>query len=128
MLGLETALALALTELDLDHRTTSWQLMSWRPAAIGAEWGTATVDGTISDGAPANLVCHRHRHAPVDGRSFRPRHGVASEQHSHMPVAALKGRVRHTIRRRRSSGDRTGRPSDESVEISRRSPSGPRRR
>ena len=56
MLGLETALALALTELDLPlHRVLA--LMSWQPAAI------AEIDdhhgGPIAEGSPANLVRDR---------------------------------------------------------------------
>ena len=52
MLGLETALALALTELDLDIASVL-ALLSWRPAAIA---GLAEQHGgPIAAGRPANL-------------------------------------------------------------------------
>jgi dihydroorotase len=89
MLGLETALALALTELDLPlDRILA--LMSWQPAAI------AKLDdhhGAVTEGSPANLVvvdpeatwvvdpfrlASRSRNTPYAGRT-------------------LTGRVRHTL-------------------------------
>ena len=90
MLGLETALALALTELDLPI-TRVLELMSWGPAAIlgvGDRHG-----GPIVPGSPANLVvidpqftwtvdpaalASRSRNTPYAGRE-------------------LRGKVRHTI-------------------------------
>jgi len=90
MLGLETALALALTELGLPIERVL-ALMSWQPALI------AGIDdhhgGAIVEGAPANLVvidpeatwvvdpfrlASRSRNTPYAGRS-------------------LTGRVRHTL-------------------------------
>ena len=74
MLGLETALALALTELDLPSRARSLALMS---LAAGGRRGARphrTIDGRVRGGdrsaaEPANLVCHRpRRHL---GRSTR---------------------------------------------------------
>jgi dihydroorotase len=90
MLGLETALALALTELDLPLADLL-ALLSWRPAAIlgvDDEHG-----GPIEAGRPANLVvidpnatwtvdpaalASRSRNTPYAGRE-------------------LRGRVRHTL-------------------------------
>ncbi len=92
MLGLETALSLALTELDLpvEHVLA---LMSWQPAAVarvGDRHG-----GPVAPGRPANLcvvdlearwtvdpgrLASRSRNTPYAGRS-------------------LTGRVRHTVLR-----------------------------
>jgi dihydroorotase len=90
MLGLETALALALTELDLPLERVL-ALMSWQPAAL------AEIDDhhgrPIAEGEPANLVvvdpeatwvvdpfrlASRSRNTPYAGRT-------------------LAGRVRHTV-------------------------------
>jgi dihydroorotase len=90
MLGLETALALAITELDIDLATIVG-LLSWRPAVIAGV--TATHGGPITEGRPANLcvidpnaswtvdpatVASRSRNTPYAGRT-------------------LRGRVRHTF-------------------------------
>jgi dihydroorotase len=94
MLGLETALALALCETDLDLARVL-ALLSWQPAAIagldvahGGEHG-----GPVSVGAAANLcvidpevtwtvdparLASRSRNTPYAGRT-------------------LRGRVRHTV-------------------------------
>ena len=90
MLGLETALALAVGELGLDLRDVL-ALLSWRPAAIaglGAAHG-----GPVEAGRPANLcvvdlaatwtvdpaaLASRSRNTPYAGRT-------------------LSGRVRHTL-------------------------------
>ncbi len=90
MLGLETALALALTELELPIEEVL-ALLSWRPAAIA---GLAGVHGApITAGSPANLcvvdpaaqwqveaakLASRSRNTPYEGRK-------------------LVGRVRHTF-------------------------------
>jgi len=92
MLGLETALALALTELDLPVATVL-ALLSWNPARIaGLE---STHGGPVAEGRPANLcvidpaatwvvdpdvLASRSRNTPYAGRK-------------------LTGRVRHTILR-----------------------------
>ena len=91
MLGLETALALAITELDLPIERIL-ALMSWQPAAIA---GLTRHGGPIVAGAPANLcvidteatwvvelsrLASRSRNCPYAGRP-------------------LTGRVRHTILR-----------------------------
>ncbi|MGH9123379.1 MAG: dihydroorotase [Acidimicrobiales bacterium] len=90
MLGLETALALALTELDLPIERVL-ALMSWQPAAIAGLSGRH--GGPIARGRPANLcvidpeaswvveparLASRSRNCPYGGRR-------------------LTGRVRHTI-------------------------------
>jgi dihydroorotase len=90
MLGLETALALAITELSLDLAQVL-ALLSWRPAAIA---GIADVHGgPIAEGRPANVcvidpsatwtvdpfaLASRSRNTPYTGRT-------------------LTGRVRHTF-------------------------------
>jgi dihydroorotase len=90
MLGLETALALALTELDLPVERVL-ALMSWQPAVIAGL--TEQHGGPIAEGTPANLVvidpeatwvvdpyrlASRSRNTPYAGRT-------------------LTGRVRHTL-------------------------------
>ncbi len=90
MLGLETALALALTELDLPIEAVL-ALLSWQPAAIAGLTGTH--GGPVAAGYPANLcvidptaewvvdpalLASRSRNTPYAGRK-------------------LKGRVRHTL-------------------------------
>jgi dihydroorotase len=90
MLGLETALSLALFELDLPPERVL-ALMSWQPAAIaGLE---ARHGGPVAPGRPANLcvvdpaatwtveasaMASRSRNTPYAGRT-------------------LTGRVRHTV-------------------------------
>jgi dihydroorotase len=89
MLGLETALALAITELDMDLEDIL-ALTSWRPARIA---GLAQHGGPIVEGAPANLcvvdpdatwvvqperLASRSRNTPYGGRK-------------------LTGKVRHTV-------------------------------
>jgi dihydroorotase len=89
MLGLETALALALTELDLPLATVL-ALLSWQPAAIA---NVDSIHGSIAAGRPANLaiidpdvtwvvradaMASRSRNTPFEGRT-------------------LRGRVRHTV-------------------------------
>jgi dihydroorotase len=92
MLGLETALALAITELDIELADLL-ALLSWRPAAIaGIERDHG---GRLEDGRPANLcvidpeamwvvdpdtLASRSRNTPYAGRK-------------------LTGRVRHTLLR-----------------------------
>jgi dihydroorotase len=92
MLGLETALALAITELDLPIEQVL-ALLSWQPAAIAGLEGEH--GGPIAEGAPANLcvidpaatwvveadkLASRSRNTPYAGRK-------------------LTGQVRHTILR-----------------------------
>jgi dihydroorotase len=90
MLGLETALALALTELDLPIESVL-ALLSWQPAEIAGLTGTH--GGPVAVGYAANLcvidptaewvvdpalLASRSRNTPYAGRK-------------------LKGRVRHTL-------------------------------
>jgi dihydroorotase len=89
MLGLETAFALALTELDVPIERLL-DMLSWRPAKIA---GLARHGRAIAPGEPANLcvidpaatwtvagaaMASLSRNTPYEGRS-------------------LSGRVRHTI-------------------------------
>jgi dihydroorotase len=84
MLGLETALALAMTELDIDLATILG-LLSWKPAAVARIGGHG---GPIVEGAPANicvidpaaswtvdpsLLASRSRNTPYTGRTLMGR-------------------------------------------------------
>jgi dihydroorotase len=92
MLGLETALALALTELDLPIGEVL-ALLSWRPAAIAGvsdEHG-----GLVAAGRPANL-------AVVDpATTWTVDPGALASKARNTPYAGrrLRGRVRHTLLR-----------------------------
>jgi dihydroorotase len=92
MLGLETALALALTELDLPIERVL-ALMSWQPAAIAgiaAEHG-----GPVEVGRPANLcVVDPETQWVVDA-------GQLASRARNTPYVGrrLRGRVRHTVLR-----------------------------
>ena len=90
MLGLETALALALTELDLDIAQVL-ALLSWRPAAIA---GLSDVHGgPVAEGRPANLcVIDPTASWTVDA-------GALASRSRNTPYAGrtLTGRVRHTF-------------------------------
>ena len=90
MLGLETALALAITELDLPIAKVV-ALLSWRPAAIA---GVADRHGRpIEVGEPANLVVFD----PGAEWTVVPA-GLASKSRN-TPYAGrtVRGKVRHTI-------------------------------
>jgi dihydroorotase len=90
MLGLETALALALTELDLPIEQVLG-LLSWRPAVIAG--CRADHGGPILEGGPANLCVIDPEAAWV----VEP--GRLASRSRNTPYAGrkLKGRVRHTI-------------------------------
>ena len=90
MLGLETALALALTELDLPIEDVL-ALMSWRPAAIAGIGGAH--GGPIAPGVSREPVRDRSRR-DVDCRAV-----VARQPQPQHPVRGrtLTGRVRHTM-------------------------------
>ena len=90
MLGLETALALALTELDLPIAQVL-ALLSWRPARIanigethggpiaaGAAANIAVIDPAVCWVVRADAMASRSRNTPFEGRT-------------------LRGRVRHTV-------------------------------
>ena len=90
MLGLETALAIALTELDLPIQQVLAAL-SWNPAQV---IGVGDVHGLpVAEGNPANLcVIDPEATWTVDGKA------MASRSHN-TPYQGreLRGRVRHTI-------------------------------
>ena len=91
MLGLETALALALTELDLPLEQVL-ALLSWRPAAIA---GLADGHGgPVEAGRPGQPL--RHRPGRHVGRRPGPARPAAARN---TPYAGRKltGRVRHTV-------------------------------
>ena len=90
MLGLETALALALTELDLPIQQVLAAL-SWNPAQVIGAGDTHGLP--VTEGNPANLcVIDPEATWTVDGQA------MASRSHN-TPYQGreLKGRVRHTI-------------------------------
>jgi dihydroorotase len=90
MLGLETALALALTELDLPIQQVL-ALLSWNPARIA---GIDDVHGRpVAEGNPANLcVIDPEVTWTVDGASMASRSSNTPFQDR-----KLTGRVRHTV-------------------------------
>ena len=92
MLGLETALALALTELDLPLEQVL-ALLSWRPARIaGLE---AHHGGPVTEGRPANLCVIDESAAWVVDPS------ATASRSRNTPYAGRKltGRARHTVLR-----------------------------
>lgn len=90
MLGLEYALALALTELGMDVADVI-ALLSWRPAAIAGVGGRH--GGPIVEGAAANLVVF-----DPDATWTIDASGGASRS-SNVPYVGrtVRGKVRHTI-------------------------------
>ncbi len=90
MLGLETALALALTELDLEVEQVVG-LLSWKPAAIigvGDRHGRPIIEGN-----PANLaVFDPEEEWTVDGSTMQSR-----SRNTPYAGRRVRGRVRHTI-------------------------------
>jgi len=91
MLGLEYALALALTELGMDVASVLARL-SWQPAAIA---GIADRHGAVAVGRPANLCVVDPNHEwTIDAT------GGASRS-SNVPYVGrtVRGKVRHTIHR-----------------------------
>ncbi|HEX2850294.1 MAG TPA: dihydroorotase, partial [Acidimicrobiales bacterium] len=92
MLGLETALALAFTELDLPIEKVL-ALLSWQPARIARIHGEH--GGPIEPGRPANLtVIDRDHEWTVDPRALASR-----SRNTPYAGRALRGKVRHTILR-----------------------------
>ena len=90
MLGLETALALAITELDVDLAQIL-ALLSWRPAVIAGlgEWH----GGPIEQGRPANLcVIDPNATWTVDAAKLASR-----SRNTPYAGRTLTGRVRHTF-------------------------------
>ncbi|HET6875172.1 MAG TPA: dihydroorotase [Acidimicrobiales bacterium] len=90
MLGLETALALALTELDLPVERVL-ALMSWQPAAIAGI--TEHHGGPIVPGRRANLcVIDPDHYWTVD-----PAQSMSRSRNNPFGGKKLKGKVRHTV-------------------------------
>ncbi len=90
MLGLETALALTLTELDLDVEQAV-ALLSWQPAAI---IGVGDRHGLpIAEGNPANLcVFDPDEEWTIDGDAMQ-----SKSRNTPYAGRRVRGRVRHTI-------------------------------
>jgi dihydroorotase len=103
MLGLETALALALTELTGDGLTGDDErggilglaevvaLLSWRPAAI-AGLG-ATHGQPVAEGRPANLCVFD----PAARWTIDPAASVSRSRNNPYAGRSVRGRVRHTL-------------------------------
>lgn len=90
MLGLETALALAITELDIDLAEIL-ALLSWRPALIaglGEEHG-----GPLEEGRPANLCVID----PTATWTVDPAKLASRSRNTPYAGRTLTGRVRHTL-------------------------------
>jgi dihydroorotase len=89
MLGLETALALALGELDLPVERVI-ALLSWQPAAIAriGEHG-----GPVVEGAPANLSVFD----PDATWAVEPERLASRSRNTPYAGRKMTGRVRHTI-------------------------------
>jgi dihydroorotase len=92
MLGLETALALAITELDLPIEQVL-ALLSWQPAHIAGLTGEH--GGPISEGAVANLCVIDPEAAWV----VEPDRLASRSRNTPFAGRKLTGRVRHTILR-----------------------------
>jgi len=91
MLGLETALALALTELALPVETVL-ALMSWRPARIA---GLQEHGGPIAPGRPANVTVID----PAERWAVQPERFASRSRNTPYAGRTLTGRVRHTVLR-----------------------------
>jgi dihydroorotase len=90
MLGLETALPLALGELGLDLREVV-ALLSWRPAVIA---GVADRHGgPIQPGRPANLTVFD----PDESWTVTPARFASKSRNTPYAGRSVRGRVRHTI-------------------------------
>ncbi|MCX7620194.1 MAG: dihydroorotase [Acidimicrobiales bacterium] len=89
MLGLETALALAITELDLPMERVL-ALMSWRPAAIA---GLVAHGGPIAPGRPANLCVFD----PAAAWTVDPERLASRSRNTPYAGRRVQGKVRHTV-------------------------------
>ncbi len=90
MLGLETALALALTHLELPVETVLG-LLSWRPAAV---LGVDDVHGgPVAEGRPANLCVID----PAASWTVDPDRLASRSRNTPYAGMTLTGRVRHTV-------------------------------
>ena len=92
MLGLETALALALTELDLPIEQVL-ALLSWNPARIAGLAGEH--GGPVAEGSPANLCVID----PAAAWVVEPEQLASRSRNTPYAGRKLTGRVRHTILR-----------------------------
>ncbi|WP_420637425.1 dihydroorotase [Candidatus Poriferisocius sp.] len=90
MLGLETALALALTELNLPVAEVVG-LLSWRPAAIAGLSGTH--GGPVAPDSPANLCVFD----PDEPWTVDPGDSASRSRNNPYAGRRVRGRVRHTV-------------------------------
>ncbi len=90
MLGLETALALALTELDLPIEQVL-ALLSWQPAAIAGL--SDQHGGPVAEGRPANLCVID----PSATWTVDPAASASRSRNNPYAGRKLTGRVRHTF-------------------------------
>lgn len=90
MLGLETALALALSELDCPIETVL-ALLSWQPARIAGL--TATQGGPVEPGRSANLCVID----PAARWTVDPDRSASRSRNTPYAGRELTGRVRHTV-------------------------------
>jgi dihydroorotase len=90
MVGLETALALALTELDLPIASVL-ALLSWNPARIAGL--DAAHGGPIAPGRPANLCVID----PAATWTVDPAQLASRSRNTPYAGRTLTGRVRHTL-------------------------------
>jgi dihydroorotase len=89
MLGLETALALALTELDAPISRVL-ALLSWQPARIAGLDGHG---GPVTEGRPANLCVID----PTAAWTVDPEALASRSRNTPYAGRTLTGRVRHTL-------------------------------
>ena len=93
MLGLETAMALTLGELNLaDAPQTLFALLSWQPAGV---LGLAAAAGSLAQGAPADLCIID----PAERWVVDPARLASRSRNTPYAGRALQGRVRHTLHR-----------------------------
>ncbi len=93
MIGLETALAVVLTELGgVLPLVSILGLLSWQPAAIA---GLASQGGPVADGAVANLCVID----PAATWVVDPAAGASRSRNTAFAGQRLTGRVRHTVYR-----------------------------
>jgi dihydroorotase len=90
MVGLETALSLAITELDLELGSVLAAL-SWKPAAIACVGGSH--GGPITEGAPANICVID----PTATWTVEPSRLASRSRNTPYAGRTLTGRVRHTF-------------------------------
>jgi len=94
MLGLETALALAITELVEPGLLTLAEvlaLLSWRPAAIAGLEGVH--GGPVAEGAPAHLVVLD----PSQEWTVDPARLASRSRNTPYAGRTVRGKVRHTV-------------------------------